>query len=352
LSAQPDDGSDAALADFAQAVSRAVAEVVGAEKSSLMLYDAAAGELRVVAASGTDRGASAMDPVALGEGVAGAALSLGEAMLVDDVYSDVRLSSAAGRERDATGSLAVVPLRTSDTALGVLCATDRAGGVPFGDDELVLLQLLAAPVTQFLRRRVEASPGVLAAGERLALGAGDGEVAQAVCAALVSEIEPGAVLDAALLAVSERLGGASVALHLVDNRSGTLRRERELPGAGPPDRPRLPRDRGVTGRVVQGGGAVAAAHPERDDVFDPDVDTALDGEGRPFLCVPLVLRGKVVGVLRAFPADVEGISRSTTQMLSTVLSAAVRNILLYRSLLESIDELSEARREAGHRRLT
>jgi len=352
LSAQPDDGSDEALVAFADAVSRGMAEVLDAEKTSLMLYDAAAGELRVAAATGIHQDAAAMDPVALGEGVAGVALSLGEALLVEDVYSDARFSRGARRERYATGSLAVVPLRTPDTALGVLCATDRAGGVPFGDDELVLLQLLGAPVTRFLRRRAEASAVTEAAIEGFALADGDGDLARAVCAALVREIEPGAVLDAALLAASERLGGAGVSLHLIDNRSGSLRRECEVPGAGPADRARLPRDRGVTGRVAQGGGSVVATNPERDDDFDPDVDTALDGEGRPLLCVPLELRGTVVGVLRAFPADVEAISTSTLQVLSTALSAAVRNVLLYRSLLESIDELSEARREAGHLRLS
>ena len=43
----------------------------------------------------------------------------------------------------------------------------------------------------------------------------------------------------------ERLGGAGVALHLIDNRSGSLCREREVPGTGPADRARLPRDRGA-----------------------------------------------------------------------------------------------------------
>ena len=56
-----------------------------------------------------------------------------------------------------------------------------------------------------------------------------------------------------------------------------------VPGIGPADRLRLPRDRGVTGRVLQSGKAFAGAQPEVDDGFDPDVDTALDGEGRPLL---------------------------------------------------------------------
>jgi hypothetical protein len=33
-------------------------------------------------------------------------------------------------------------------------------------------------------------------------------------------------------------------------------------------------------------------------------------------------------------------------MLAAVLSAAVRNVLLYRSLLESIEEVAQVRREA------
>ncbi|MBW2268177.1 MAG: response regulator [Deltaproteobacteria bacterium] len=350
LAAREDDGSDAALASFSEAVANGVAEVVGADKTSLMLYDTAATELHVAAATGADLDADAMDPVALGEGVAGVALSLGEALLVEDIYSDVRFREHTSREQYATASLAVVPLRTPSTALGVLCATDRAGGVPFGEDELALLQLLAVPVTQFLLRRTEASAEVGRAGESSLDG--DGELAGAVCAALVREIEPAAVLDAALRAVSERLGGASVALHLIDNRSGRLQREHEVPCAGLGDRAQLSRDRGLTGRVLQGGAPVAAAHPECDEAFAPDIDTALDGEVRPLLCVPLELRGKVVGVLRAFPAEMEALSARTLQMLSTSLSAAVRNVLLYGSLLESIDELSEARREAGHPRLS
>ena len=46
------------------------------------------------------------------------------------------------------------------------------------------------------------------------------------------------------------------------------------------------------------------------------------------------------------------VSPDTMEVLSTALSAAVRNVLLYRSLLESIDELSEARREAAPLRLS
>jgi hypothetical protein len=64
------------------------------------------------------------------------------------------------------------------------------------------------------------------------------------------------------------------------------------------------------------------------------------------LCGALRFRGKVLGVFRAFPEAREAPSPRTGEVLSAALSAAVRNVLLYRSLIESIDEVARARREA------
>jgi GAF domain-containing protein len=94
---------------------------------------------------------------------------------------------------------------------------------------------------------------------------------------------------------------------------------------------------------------VATDHPERDPRFDPEIDTAADGVPRPLLCVPLRLRGKVLGLFRGFPdGGADGAAR-TGELLGPALSAAIRTVLLYRSLLESIDEVADARREAGTR---
>jgi hypothetical protein len=67
----------------------------------------------------------------------------------------------------------------------------------------------------------------------------------------------------------------------------------------------------------------------------------------PLLAVPLRLRGKVLGVARAFPKDPQAASARTGEVVAAALSAAVRNVLLYRSLLESIDDVARARRESG-----
>jgi hypothetical protein len=66
--------------------------------------------------------------------------------------------------------------------------------------------------------------------------------------------------------------------------------------------------------------------------------------------VPIRLRGKVLGLARVFPKEPAAASARTGEMLAAGLSAVVRNLLLYRSLLEAIEDLARARRDAGGRR--
>jgi GAF domain-containing protein len=105
-------------------------------------------------------------------------------------------------------------------------------------------------------------------------------------------------------------------------------------------------NRGLTGAVFQSGGPVACEDPAADRRFDARVDTAADGVPRPLLCVPIKLRDKGVGVLRAFFEPGTRLSPRTGEVLSAAFSAAVRNVLLDRSLLQSIEELASARRDA------
>jgi len=54
----------------------------------------------------------------------------------------------------------------------------------------------------------------------------------------------------------------------------------------------------------------------------------------------------VLGVLRAFPREPGRASARAGEVLAAAVSAAVRSVLLYRSLLETIEEVASARREA------
>ena len=139
---------------------------------------------------------------------------------------------------------------------------------------------------------------------------------------------------------------APVSLYLCA-ADGSLRLEGECDGGIRSDRESLPLGRGLTGVVLETGHLVAAPMPAEDPRFDPEVDTPADGVAGPLLCLPIVLRGKRVGLFRAFTEDATRVSPRTGEVLTAALSAAVRNMLLYRSLIESIDEVAEVRRAAN-----
>jgi GAF domain-containing protein len=277
-----------------------------------------------------------------------------DVLAVDDVNADPRFSERPFRHRYDSGALAVAPLHDGDRPLGVLCASDREGGAPFGDDERALLRILAVQVASLLARaRVAAGPAAptsdLAPPEWRERIDPEAELGREICEALTLEVEPSRLLAAALLPVARRLAASPVSLYLIDNRSGELAREGQVDAEGRVDRERLPRNRGLTAVVLQTGHLVATGRPQGDSRFDPDVDTPEDGGVGPLLCVPIRLRNKVLGVARAFPKEPAAASARTGEILAAALSAAVRNALLYRSLLESIEDLARARRDAGGR---
>ena len=331
-------------------ITGALAEVLGASKASLMLVDDAGAELRVVAAIGASVPPAQMDRVAVGAGVAGVVFAAGEAVAVGDLDADARFASRARRGRYTSRSLALAPIPGFGRALGVLCATDRDGGAPFGEDELALMQILANQSGPLLSGRagpLEApAPAAVPEAGAEARAQADLELARAICDVLAVEVEPQRLVEAALRPVARALPAAPVSLYLIDNASGELRLEGQYDETGRGDRKSLPRQRGLTALVLQTGRVVATDRPRADPRFDPDVDTPENGAIGPLLCVPLHWRSKVLGVVRAFPQGGAAASARTGEVISAALSAAVRNLLLYRSLLESIEDLAEARREA------
>ena len=58
----------------------------------------------------------------------------------------------------------------------------------------------------------------------------------------------------------------------------------------------------------------------------------------------------MLGVARVLPSEDRPVPVRTAEVLASALSAAIRNVLLYRSLLESIEDVARARRESGSHR--
>lgn len=338
--------------EIAVPVAEALGEVLGAGRTSLLRIEA--GLLRVAAATGVDLAAEQMEPSRPGQSVAGLAVAAGHAILIEDVTTDERSAGLSRPGRYRTPSAALAPLSWNGEVFGVLCATDRDGDPCFEDEDLALLRILALYVAPHLALRsapvaeapAPAAPDPAGSAPVHVSRNRETELVQAVCDAMTNEILPERLVDAALRSVAALLAAGPVSLHLIDNAAGELALEGQCDDAGVSDRVRLPRDRGLTGMVLQTGHLVAADRPDRDSRFDAAVDTAADGVIRPLLCMPMRVRGKVLGVARAFLAPGAEVSAATGEVLGSALSAAVRNLLLYGSLLESIEDVARARREA------
>jgi len=341
-----------------------IGDVLEAGRASIMVWTEDGDALEVAAARGHRLPEGELERVAPGQGVAGVVVQRGEGLVVADVTTDPLFAGQTMDDRYATNSFAVAPLLERDEPLGVLCATDRADGGEFGGDDLALLRILAMQITELVMARAPGDDTVTAMGVSIepadvAELAGvmpkpddaieldrDAELARLVCQAVLDEIEPARVVRAALSPIVGLLPAAPVSIYLTDLASGRLRQEGECDGSVGGDRLELDPEKGLTGLVVQTGHMIATAEPELDPRFDAGNDTPEAGHPRPMMCLPITFRSKVVGVFRAFLPEGEVPSVRTGEVLGAALSAIVRNVLLYRSLVESIEEVAEARREA------
>jgi DNA-binding NarL/FixJ family response regulator len=345
-------------AELRELVVRTVSDVLGANRTSLLLLDEGPGELRVAAAHGRKIPTAGLDPVRLGEGVAGVALARAQSILVSDVGADARFPDRAGERGYDSGSFAVAPLLSGSHAIGVLCATDRRGG-PMDADDLALLRILAQQVAHLLDRPPRASSepeAVLVVDQEMpveSIPGGDERGAglvREICEAVTAEVEPQRILAAALERIGRSLGAAPVSLYLASAARDALVREAEWDGGARSDRARLPLGAGLTSFVFESGGIVASDAPARDPRFASAIDTPADGAAGPLVCGPIRFRGRTLGVFRAFPEAQTEASPALAELLAAALSAAVRNVLLYRNLVQTIEEVAVARRESGGKR--
>ncbi len=333
------------------------ARVLGAGKTSVLLRDASGEGLRVVAAVGRKESSDEFDTVMVGRGVAGSAVARGEGLCVSDIAADGRFEAApAGRYQSA--SFVVVPLGDGPEAWGALCATDRPDAAPFEPGDLALLRLLGRLGAAALAPRAEQPSEPVPEPEPHAEpdaeldvasddADADAELARAVCDAITREVDAAAVLGAALRAAGDQLRAEPVSLFLWRAEAGALVREAQWEGAGASDQPRLETGRGLTGACYASGHPIVTDEPAADPRFDAEIDVPESGTPGAVWMLPVRFRDRTLGVLRAFSADPLRLSPRTAEVLGAVLSVALRNVQLTRSLVDSVEELAEARRAAG-----
>ena len=126
-------------------------ELLQSERASLMLWDEAANELIMKAASGLSTDPSLVEPVRVGEGVSGEVIDTGKALVVTDLRMVGRKPAPAERHYK-THSFISYPIAIGGRKVGVLNITDKSGGGTYDEVDLSLLEIIGPQVALALER--------------------------------------------------------------------------------------------------------------------------------------------------------------------------------------------------------
>jgi diguanylate cyclase (GGDEF)-like protein len=128
------------------------AELLHAERGSLLLYDEGAGELSVKAAIGPRADITRNERMRIGEGVSGAVMYEGRPAVVRDVSAVQGIHPASAERSYKTNSFISYPIIIGGRKVGVLNVTDKAGGGFYDELDLGLLDMIAPQMALALDR--------------------------------------------------------------------------------------------------------------------------------------------------------------------------------------------------------
>ncbi|HEU5236781.1 MAG TPA: diguanylate cyclase [Pyrinomonadaceae bacterium] len=125
------------------------ADLLHAERSSLLLFDESTNQLTVTAARGIPARLSEVAPVAVGEGIAGAVLRENRPLVA--TIDELGRASLAER-RYKTNSFISYPITIGERRFGVLNLADKTGGGAYDLHDLTIIDLVAPQIALALER--------------------------------------------------------------------------------------------------------------------------------------------------------------------------------------------------------
>ncbi len=137
--------------DFWSDLMQLSAELMSAERSSLLLFDEKADRLSVRAAIGTTAEEISLLTEGVGERVARGVLTKGEPVVVGDV-GKIGIGPAPVDWRYKTSSFICYPFMIGDRRIGVLNVADKADGTAYSEMDLEVLEAIAPQVAVVIDR--------------------------------------------------------------------------------------------------------------------------------------------------------------------------------------------------------
>lgn len=308
------------LQDLLRRAVEAAVYVTGAGEGVVHLLDEAGGSLVVGAAQGATELSDIVEK--LDEAVLWEVIGSGKATVVESE----RGGDPEGLDSERPDVLLVVPLRVRGDALGTLSVASRASGRMFSNNDKYLMSVLA----DYVAIGVENSRLY----ERVQRRAEELRLLNEVGQALSSILN----LEEALTVVMERVNSMlrveAGSLLLVDEESEELAFQIALGEKGEEIKPlRIKMGQGIPGRVAQTGEPLLIRQVDKDSARDSAIDISTDFLAKSVLCVPMISRGKTIGVIEVINKLDDNFTPDDQSLLSSIASyaaVAIENARLFR----------------------
>lgn len=253
---------------------------------------------------------------------------------------------AGGRITKAGTVSLAVPLVSDKRVTGVIAAVGRAGAPPFAASDLKVLASLANHLSMILERAELVSSLDSRVSQLSTLNE--------VSGLLVSSLEHKEVRHRAMESVTRLMRAETGSLLLLDRDSEELYFEVALGAKGKKLKEvRLKVGEGIAGWVAENNKPVIIHDVTKDPRFQGSVDRKSRFRTRDMVCVPVAVKGRVIGVLQAINRiDGEFASEDLGlfQMFSNQAAIALDNARLYEETRDAFYATSSALAEAIEKR--
>lgn len=170
------------------------------------------------------------------------------------------------------------------------------------------------------------------------------QVLQDVARSLSSELNLGPLLQMILASAVQVMGASAGSLLLLDRKTNELVFTVIQGGGGAAlEGTRMPADKGIAGWVATHREPLIVGDVNRDDRYYRAISEDYDFATTSLLCVPMVARGQVIGVLQVLNKETGNYFIPADQEILTTFAAqsavAIENARLYQSLREERDRI-------------
>jgi GAF domain-containing protein/CheY-like chemotaxis protein len=315
------------LEDMLKRVVEAAVYVTGAEEAAVHLIDSETNELHVGAAQGRGEEYTKGFRIRIEDSIMKKAIETGQPVVVESPSKDMRLRLEEGQ---LVKAFLNVPLRIRGRVIGVLSVDNVASEKSFSNKDKYLLSVLADYAATGIENarlydRAERR------AEKLTL-------LNEVASALSSTLD----LEDALTSIMERVNPIfeveAGSLLLIDEDTDELVFQIALGEKAEGVKPfRLKIGQGIAGLVAETGEPMLIRDVREDPRHYRVVDVSTDFVTKSVLCVPMIARGKLIGVIEVIN-KLEGLfTKDDQNLLSSIASyaaVAIENARLFREARE------------------